>query len=259
MSRYVEDFAALADAVNSGGLVEIGEAEILVEESLDLPSNLWLRGQGGNSVLRQAAPDQQMLMASGVWGIMLSDFSIRGSSGEAPNGLGAIRLGPKSDKGVSECAVERVSISGVGCCGVVISSKSYYCHVRSCNIFGAGEEGIYMNGAECSVVHSRISFCTEAGVKSGGTDCLVQGNVLLHNNQFGVLISPRGVRGLTTGNIARGSGFEGLRVNDAHDHMLTNNYVTASGQADPKRKDIRVSGPGHVVEGNVGEVRYEQA
>ena len=259
MSRYVEDFSALADAVKRGGLVEIGEAEILMEESLDLPSNLWLRGQGGKSVLLQAAPAQQMLVASGVWGITLSDFLIRGAGGRAPNGLGAIRLGPKGGGGVEQCAVERVSIEGVGCCGIVISSKSGICHVRSCRIFNAGEEGVYVNGTECSVVHSRISLCAEAGVKSGGTDCLVQGNHLIHNGQFGVLISPHGVRGLTTGNIVRGSGFEGLRVNDAIDHMLTNNYVTASGQADPKRKDIRVSGPGHLVAGNVGEVKREQA
>jgi hypothetical protein len=226
--------AAIQQAVNAGGTVQLSAGLCLVAAPIRIGSNTTLRGAGaGRTVLRAARlPDYPVIavggerQVSGAAGVDLSGFSV-----DAGN---------------------RVAIGAPGTNGIAVSWSSHDVVLHDLEVYGAGGNGIDARGSDILITHDRVHDNQANGIyvigkgHPGRNDAVPASRVRIVANQ-----------------VARNSlgrrpemkhGWDGIDIDPiTRDCLVENNHVTDNDIILDEDARVVPASSGHRVVGNTIE------
>jgi parallel beta-helix repeat protein len=259
----VDDTTAIQNALDATNNLYFPEGNYKITSALVMDDNHYLIGAGyGNSVITQATTDQYALRATGKTGITVKSLKVVGTADGVADGV--------YFTGCSYCVVENCQVTDFGHNGINFISSSY-CEANNnrCerNLIGgintAGTlvaKSLYNKIIGNYLYDNSLSSNYGAGILLFGNadHCIVQNNVCVENQSFGILLSD-GSFNVITSNDCRNNIYSGIGIhyddnaNFCNFNVISNNTCESNDehgivcQSNSSLNDLQV---GHSIVGN---------
>ena len=231
--------SAIAAASSSGGATVLFPPGVYnVASTLEIPSNLTLKGHGRSSTIHGSTANMNILSLSNCRGAVIEGLRFTGTGKLGTAGRAAVWLSPHNGEGPRECKILNNWFEGLGTCGIVLGFASG-CVVTGNHIDGTAEHGIYISSTtDCIVANNvvrdagqRGGVSTVVGIKVARTNGLVlSGNVVESALTEGILIESGTSRCTVVANLVRQAGQRAIRVNDKTSSIqISGNMLFESG------------------------------